>query len=46
MPIEAEFQSYVAFVARSRLQLPPDQRKKLKKILNNTMALMLRTTVQ
>ena len=23
MPIEAEFQSYVAFVARSRLQIPP-----------------------
>ena len=24
MPIEAKFQSYVAFVARSRLQIPPD----------------------
>ena len=23
MPIEAKFQSYVAFVARSRLQIPP-----------------------
>ena len=24
MPIEAKFQSYVAFVARSSLQIPPD----------------------
>jgi len=45
IPIEAKFQSYVAFVARSRLQIPPDQRKDLKKILDNTTALMLRTTV-
>ena len=39
MPIEAKFQGYVAFVSRSRLQIPPDQRKNLKKILNNELAI-------
>ena len=40
MPIEAKFQSYVTFVARSRLQRPPDHASDM--ILR---AIQLRTSV-
>ena len=40
MPIEAKFQSYVAFVARSRLQIPPDHATDM-----TLCAIRLRTSV-
>ena len=40
MPIEAKFQSYVAFVARSRLQIPPDHATDM-----TVRAIRLRTSV-
>ena len=40
MPIEAKFQSYVAFVARSRLQIPPDHETDM-----TLRAIRLRTSV-
>ena len=40
MPIEAKFQSYVAFVARSRLQIPPDHATDM-----TLRAIRLRTSV-